>query len=148
MADKQVYELAIDDLACFGVWYFPMDESVEDELTVRPLLEKEICADAQLIVRAGFLGADSSRYLGYLYWDGSGKVEYLKPVILLKDGSSVTFWNGMVKPSWGDYSARAQELRMVLPISYISESLLELPQISGGLEGLYYLDEDRISWIS
>jgi hypothetical protein len=97
MADKQVYELAIDDLAYFGVWYFPMDESVEDELTVRPLLEKEACADAQIIVRTSFVGADGSSYLGYLYWDGSGKVEYLKPVILLEDGSSVTFWNGMVK---------------------------------------------------
>lgn len=147
MTDKQVYELAIDDLARCGVWYFPMDESVEDELTVRPLLEKEVCADSQLIVRASFLGADNSRYLGYLYWDDSGRVEYLKPVILLEDGSSVTFWNGMVKPSWDDYSTRAQELRAVLPISYISEPLLELPEISGWLEGVYYLDEEKVSWV-
>jgi len=101
MTDKQVYELTIDDLACFGVWYFPMDGFVEDELTVRPLPEKEVCADTQLIVRASFLGVDGSRYLGYLYWDGSGYVEYLKPVVLFEDGSSVSFWNGMVKPSWG-----------------------------------------------
>lgn len=26
MTDKQIYELAIDDLAYSGVWYFPMDE--------------------------------------------------------------------------------------------------------------------------
>lgn len=148
MADKQVYELTADDLACFGVWFFPMDDSVEDELTVRPLLEKETCADAQVIVRASFLGVDGSKYSGYLYWDGSGVVECLKPVILLEDGSSVSFWNGLVRPSWGDYSARAQELRMVLPISYTSESLLELPPISGVLEGLYYLDDDQVSWIS
>jgi len=148
MDDKQVYELAIDDLACFGVWYFPMDESVEDELTVRPLLEKEACSDVQIIVRTNFVGVDGSSYLGYLYWDGNGGVEYLKPVIFLEDGSSITFWNGMVKPSWEDYSARAQELRAVFPISYTSDHLLELPKISGRLEGLYYLDGDQISWIS
>ncbi|TBV08479.1 hypothetical protein [Phytopseudomonas dryadis] len=148
MTDKQVYELAIEDLIIYSVWFFPMDESVEDELTVRPLLEKEACADAQIIVRTGFVGADGSSYLGYLYWDGRGEVEYLKPVILLEDGSSITFWNGVIKPSWGDFSARAQELRAVFPISYVSEHLLGLPEISGELEGLYYLDEDQVSWIS
>ncbi|MCQ6260214.1 MULTISPECIES: hypothetical protein [unclassified Pseudomonas] len=148
MTDKQIYELTIDDLASFGVWYFPMDESAEDELTVRPLLDKETCTDAQIIVRASFVGKNGSSYLGYLYWDGGGEVEYLKPVILLEDGSFVTFWNGMIEPSWADYSARAQELRSGLPFSYISESLLELPKISGRLEGLYYLDGDHISWVS
>lgn len=147
MADKQVYELSIDDLASFGVWCFPMDETVEDELTVRPLLEKEVCTDAQIIVRTGFWGADGSSYLGYLYWDDSGNVEYLKPVILLQDGSSVSFWNGMVKPSWEGYSARAQELRKAFPLSYSSEPLFDLPQISGRLDGLYYLKEDQVSWV-
>ncbi|QXI54284.1 hypothetical protein [Pseudomonas alvandae] len=148
MTDKQIYELTIDDLACSGVWYFPMDESAEDELTVRPLLDKETCSDAQIIVRASFVGLDGSSYLGYLYWDGSGEVEYLKPVILLEDGSFVTFWNGMVEPSWADYSANAQALRSRLPFLYVSDSVLDLPKISGKLEGLYYLDGDCISWIS
>ncbi|TFY84982.1 hypothetical protein DYL61_30250 [Pseudomonas nabeulensis] len=147
MTDKQIYELAIDDLACIGAWYFPMDESVEDELTVRPLLDKETCTDAQIIVRASFVGCDGSSYLGYLYWDGDGEVECLKPVILLEDGSFVTFWNGRVEPSWADYSARAQELRARLPFSYVSESIFELPKVSGRLEGLYYLDGDHISWV-
>lgn len=144
MTDKQIYELTVDDLAFFGVWYFPMDESVEDELTVRPLLEEETCAGAQIVVRTSFIGVDGSSYLGYLYWDNSGIVEYLKPVILLEDGTYVTFWNGMVKPSWADYSAKAQVLRGAVPFSYISEPLLGLPKISGKLEGLYYLDGDKI----
>ena len=148
MSDKQIYELTTDDLTCFGAWFFPMDDSVEDELTVRPLLEKETCSDAQIIIRTGFLGADGSKYSGYLYWDDSGAVEYLKPVILFEDGSSISFWNGLFKPSWGDYSLKAQEIRMVLPISYVSEPLLELSSISGRLEGLYYLDEDQVSWVS
>jgi len=148
MNDKQIYDLDVNDLVCYGVWYFPMDESAEDELTVRPLLDKETCTDARVIVRASFVGGDGSSYLGYLYWDGGGEVEYLKPVILLEDGSFVTFWNGMVEPSWADYSARAQQLRNGLPFSYVSECLLELLEISGRLEGLYYLDEDHISWVS
>lgn len=148
MPDKQIYELTTDDLACFGAWFFPMDDSAEDELTVRPLLEKEVCSDAQIIIRTGFLGADGSEYSGYLYWDDSGAVEYLKPVLLFEDGSSVTFWNGLVKPCWGDYSLKVQNLRMVLPISYVSEPLLELSSIPGRLEGLYYLDEDEVSWVS
>lgn len=147
MTDKQIYELAIDDLACSDAWYFPMDESAEDELTVRPLLDKEICSDAQIIVRASFFGRNGSSYLGYLYWDGGGEVEYLKPVVLLEDGSFVTFWNGMVEPSWADYSAKARELRSRLPFSYVSDSILDLPKISGRLEGLYYLNEDHLSWI-
>lgn len=148
MADKQIYELAIGDLTCFGVWYFPMDESVEDELTVRPLLHKEASTDAQIIVRAIFVGREGSSYLGYLYWDSAGEVKYLKPVILLEDGSSITFWNGMVEPSWTDYSAKAQELKSKFPLSYTSDSIFDLPKISGRLEGLYFLDADKISWIS
>lgn len=147
MTDKQVYELTIDDLTCFGVWYFPMDESAEDELTVRPLLNKETRTDAQVIVRSSFVGRDGSTYLGYLYWDGDGDVEYLKPVILLEDGSFVAFWNGMVEPSWANCSAKAQELRSSLPFSFVSDSTLDLPTVSGRLEGLYYLDGDHISWI-
>jgi hypothetical protein len=77
-----------------------------------------------------------------------GGVEYLKPVILLEDGSSVTFWNGMVEPSWADYSVRTQEVRDGVPFSYASDSLIELFEVSGTLEGLYYLDGDRISWVS
>jgi hypothetical protein len=147
MSDKQVYELSIDDLAHSGVWFFPMDDSVEDELTVRPLQEVESCADAQLIVRAHFEGRNGARYLGYLYWDGNGGVEYLKPVVLLDDGSAISFWSGIAKPSWAEYSEKAQALRKALPITYISEPLLGLPELSGVLEGLGYLDGDAVSWV-
>ncbi|MFV9654495.1 hypothetical protein ACNFCK_06200 [Pseudomonas sp. NY15366] len=147
MEDKQVYELTVDDLAGSGVWFFPMDDSVEDELTVRPLQAVESCADAQLIVRTNFEGRNGARYLGYLYWDRSGGVEYLKPVVFLDDGSAVSFWSGIAKPSWEEYSDRAQVLRKALPMTYVSDSLLGLPELSGVLEGLGYLDGDTISWV-
>ena len=56
VSDKQVYELTIDDLDSCSVWFFPMDETVEDESTVRPLAEQEACSDFQIIVRTDFHG--------------------------------------------------------------------------------------------
>ena len=50
-----MYELTLDDFRHFGAWFFPMDESVEDELTVRPLVDKEVCSDYPIIVSAIFL---------------------------------------------------------------------------------------------
>lgn len=145
MFDKQIFELTVDDLARCGVWFFPMDESVEDELTVRPLFEQELDSDFQIIVRTMFKGVDGSEYLGFVYWDGSGMVEYTKPTIILNDGFSISFWNGLIKPSWLDCPVEVQALKEVLPISYVSEPLLGLAKISGVLEGLYYLDGELVS---
>lgn len=55
MSDKQVCELTIDDLGSYSVWFFPMGDTVENELTIRPLAEQETCSDFQIIVRADFL---------------------------------------------------------------------------------------------
>lgn len=82
MTDKQIYELSIYDLACFGVWYFPMDESAEDELTVHPLLEKETCADAQIIVRASYVW----NYAVFWAW------EYIAALFLSKKFNKKLSW--------------------------------------------------------
>lgn len=147
MVDKQIYDLTVDDVTECGVWYFPMDDSVEDELTVRPLRDEEFCSDAQIIVRANFSGRDGAKYLGYVYWDGCTEVEYLKPVILLGDGTAISFWSGLIKPSWDDCSVLAQRLREGVPIKYVSEAVLGLPSISGELDGLGYLDGESVSWV-
>jgi len=68
-------------------------------------------------------------------------------VVFLDDGSAVSFWSGIAKPSWEEYSDRAQVLRKALPMTYVSDSLLGLPELSGVLEGLGYLDGDTISWV-
>lgn len=148
MYDKQVYELTLDDLARHGVWFFPMDESVEDELTVRPLLEPDVCGNLQTIVRARFLGRDGSKYSGYLYWNVSGRLEHLKPVILFEDGAAITFWDGIIKPSWDSYPERAKSLRSVLPITYVSEALMGHPEMYGKIEGLGYFDGNRNAFIT
>lgn len=147
MSDKQVYELTRGDLERCGAWFFPMDDSVEDELTVRQLEEFEPCSDLQMIVRTRFEGSNGARYVGYLYWDGSGDVGLLKPVLFLEDGSAVSFWSGLIEPSWEEYPEEVQSLRQAFPITFISESILGLAEISGVLEGLYYLDGDTVSLI-
>lgn len=140
MRDKQVYDLTAEDLDAYGVWFFPMDESVEDEQTVRPLLEPETDSDFQVIVRTRFSGADGSHYLGYVHWCGYDDVSHLQPVLFVADATCVSFWNGMLAGSWEALSNDAQRLRTVLPLSYQSEPLLGLSSITGRLEGLYYLD--------
>ncbi|AIN58795.1 hypothetical protein [Pseudomonas soli] len=147
MPDKQIYDLNADDFESHGVWFFPIDDTVEDELTARPLQAEETCSDAQVVVRTVFAGADGTEYKGYLYWDDCKAMEYLKPVVFLSDGSAVSFWSGLIKPAWSDYSPAAGVLRSVLPVAFTSDSLLGLPSISGLLEGLYYLDEDTIACV-
>ena len=143
MTDKQVCELTIDDLGSYSVWFFPMDDTVEDELTIRPLAEQETCSDFQIIVRADFFGENGSVYCGYLYRDSNLAVEYLRPVVLSGTGEAVSFWSGIVTPAW-ESSEFAGSIRSELPISYASESVFGLPSNCGKLEGLYYLSDDQV----
>jgi len=143
VSDKQVYELTIDDLDRYSVWFFPMDDTVEDELTVRPLVEQETCSDFQIVVRADFFGESGAVYRGYLYWDSNAAIEYLKPVVLSDKGDAVSFWSGIVTPVW-ESSEFAGSIRSELPISYASEPVFGLPSICGKLEGLYYLSDDQV----
>lgn len=137
--DKQVYDLTVEDLKSKGAWYFPMDESVEDEWTVRPLLAAEDESDAQIIVRTRFEATDGAVFLGYIYWVGEQTVNYRQPNMFVGD-ECVSFWNGLREPHWDHYSQQVQALRGVFPIRYVSEALMGLPSLSGTLEGLYYVD--------
>ncbi|WP_330210025.1 hypothetical protein [Pseudomonas sp. AM4(2022)] len=143
MSYKQVYELTIDDLDSYSIWFFPIDDTVEDELTVRPLAEQETCSDFQIIVRADFFGESGAVYRGYLYWDSNAAIEYVKPVVLSDKGDAVNFWSGIVTPAW-ESSEFAGLIRSELPISYASEPIFGLPSICGTLEGLYYLSDDQV----
>lgn len=57
-----MYELTLDDFRHFGAWFFSMDESVEDELTVRPLVDKEVCSDYPIIVSTIFFNDFFEKY--------------------------------------------------------------------------------------
>lgn len=140
MCDKQVYELTLADIKRYGVWFFPMDDLVEDELTVHPLLKEESGTDYQLIVRAEFFDKCGGEYLGYLYWTCDEAIDSLKPVILLSNGEAISFWSGVVQPSWEVYSKEAQEIRGRMPMTFVSEVINTLEKKTGVLEGLYFLD--------
>jgi hypothetical protein len=147
MCDKQIYDLTAQDLLAQGVWYFPMDDTVQNELTVRPVPSREVIeADFQIIVRTVFEGRDGSRYVGYVYWRVSDHIGDLQPVVFVGTAGCVTFWGGMFQPAWSAYPSELQALRLVLPVSFTSEVLFELSAISGVLEGLYYFQnvEDGI----
>lgn len=145
MADKQVYELTLQDLLEHGVWYFPMDDTVEDELTVRPAGPGQgFEQDYQVIVRTTFESREGSRYLGYLYWHASAHVCDSQPVVFVGNSDCIAFWSGIATPSWADYPAPVQCLRQALPLVYASQRLLGLEPLCGVLEGLYGLEGERI----
>lgn len=144
MQDKQIWDLTADDLREFGVWCFPMDESAEDECTVRPCLEE---SDLAVIVRAVFFGADDTRYLGYVHWSQVDHIGNRQPTVFLNDGTAISFWNGIIKPTWSETSVEAK--RLSFPITFESEPLLGFSSISGQLEGMYYLEpNDQIACLS
>ena len=144
MRDKQVWELTANDLHDVGVRCFPMDESVEDECTVRPCVEEIGLA---MIVRAEFRGADGTRYLGYVHCSLVEHIGHRQPTLFLNDGTVVSFWAGIVKPSWDEASDEAK--RISFPVTFESEPLLGLTPMVGFLEGMYYLgSNDQISCLS
>lgn len=146
MCDKQVYELTVQDIEEHGVWYFPMDETVKDELTVRPVRSREpIDADFQIIVRARFKTKDGASYVGYVYWSYSSSVENLQPVMFVRIDECISFWSGIIEPTWADYSSELQVVRSALPVSFSSEVIFDLEAISGTLEGLYSFKNGRVT---
>lgn len=138
--DKQIYDLNKSDFDRYPVWYFPMDESVEDELSVRPLNAMNASlVHSQKIIKTDFVDSEDTHYSGYLYWCLGGSVDRLQPVLFFNENSYVNFWNGMIKPSLKNKNNEF-DLSNKLPISFISEEHFGLKPILGKLIGLYYFD--------
>lgn len=146
MCDKQVYDLTARDIEEHGVWYFPMDETVENELTVRPVLTREpIDIGFQIIVRTWFETREGARYVGYIYWSSSSAIGHLQPVMFVRIDECISFWSGMIEPIWANYSSELQVIRSALPVSFSSEVVFDLEAISGALEGLYSFKDGRVT---
>jgi hypothetical protein len=144
MFEKEIYKLTRDDLEQYPVWYFPMDDTVEDELTVRPFEGNCQINDYQVIVRTVFFASDSSEYMGYVYWNSPNSIEDLKPVVFVNDEDCVTFWNGMIEANWDDYGEEQKKLQSKFPLNYSSYTVQGLDSLSGKLEGLYYLEGENL----
>ena len=138
MCDKQIYDLTAQDIEEYGAWYFPMDETVEDELTVRPVDSKNVVdMGFQVIVRAWFETRRGDRYIGYIYWSNSSAIGHLQPVMFVGVDKCINFWSGMNEPVWESYPLEVQFIRSDLPVSFSSENVFELTSVSGMLQGLY-----------
>ncbi|MCQ8130830.1 hypothetical protein [Methylomonas rivi] len=144
MTDKQIYDLTEDDLLRCPVWFFPMDETAADELTVRPGFNREDYEyDKQCIVRASFETRARESFIGYVYWGKPEIVENLKPTMFLR-GECITFWYGMMVPSFDDYGPILNELNKVFPIKFRSSEVDGFTLIEGLLEGLYFIDDNDV----
>lgn len=137
MQGKLIYELTEEDFREHGVWYFPMDD--DDWEIVRPCLEER---DTTVLVRTVFRGADGASYAGYVYWSLTDYIGHIQPNLFLPDGSSMTFWGGVMKAVWEDL-IQGEAARLVFPITFESEPLLGMAQMTGQIDGLYYLDDDK-----
>lgn len=140
MVSKQVCDLTPADLNAYNVWIFPMDETVKNEASVRPLLEDEEVGERRFVIKTHFVGSDRTEYTGYIYWADSQEARHLQPVLFVRDDCYITFWNGMEVPTWDDGPSEMQALKKALPISYTSEARDSFPPVIGTLEGLYYRD--------
>ena len=140
---KPVFDLTLADIEEFPVWFFPMDESVEDETFVTPLESLDNRNfHALVIVRTEFTDSNGSRYLGYIYWDGIGVVNQCQPSLFIGPDEYLTFWSGSKKPSWATEGILQQTMRGKFPISFKSQNHFGFSSIEGDLRGLYFFDEN------
>lgn len=140
MQAKQVFELTVADLEKYPVWYFPMDDSVSDELTIRPAKSaSDIDNDLQVIVHTRFTTATNREFVGYLYWGEPAIVQYLRPVALAGD-ACISFWNGRIRPSVSEFDGLS---KADFPIRYTSTECFNLHSINGHLAGIYHFEDDN-----
>lgn len=131
---KQVYDLCQKDLENAPKWYFPMDDSVEDELSVRPVeADRSDQEDLRTISRATFVDSNGVEFIGYFYEVAENEVEYTQPVAWI--GSvCVNFWNGMNIPS-KEYTKSLRSLQIKWPVRFQKDGQWL------SLDGIYYLDD-------
>lgn len=135
---KQVYELTAADLERHPVWVFPMDDSVEDEASLRPVKRGEIVPDGlQRIGRAVFTDGIGRSWTGYMYLGGGVDVEDARPVAWCND-VCITFWNGMIAPS-REYLVRIRDAGIQWPVHFRTDAD-GVEARSGMLAGVYFMD--------
>ena len=139
---KQVYDLTPEDIATHAVWVFPMDDSVNDEASVRPVqLGEDVPDGLQRLARARFVDATGRCFPGYIYPGAGTKVEDVRPVAWCGP-LCITFWNGMRAPS-GDYLENISKANVSWPVAYETD-VDGLASQQGLLEGIYYLADGKV----
>lgn len=135
---KQVDDLTPADIERDAIWVFPMDESVADEASVRPVRSGEVVPDGlQRIVRTVFRDRSGRVLPGYIHPGCGSAVEATRPVAWC-GALCITFWNGMIPPS-PSYLEEIRAAGLRWPLSYDTDADGLQPQ-RGTLDGIYYLD--------
>ncbi|WP_407364140.1 hypothetical protein HKW97_23905 (plasmid) [Pseudomonas luteola] len=124
-----------------------MDDTAEDELTVRPLIDYSEVKNRQVIVRAEFKNREDKTFTGYVYWSSDEAPENRQPVIFCSNSTCLNFWNGMFTPAWEEFPEECRALRHTLPITYQSEGFPGIEPMKGVLEGIYYLNNGKTSFV-
>ena len=136
---KSVYDINLADLAKHPVWYFPMGDFREDQ--VSPVLKPRELDARMVLVRTRFEDQESEPYYGYLYWGYPEKISYLKPDIFVGD-FKMSFYKALKPTTDAVGYAKSLFPKASWPIVFASEEHFGLKPITGSLEGLYYLGED------
>ncbi len=140
-AQKQVYELTLDDLSACPVWEFRLDVDGapgQNEATVQPWIAHGALdpAERMFVVRAVFILADGSRMNGYLTPPVRGRegIDNLQPIIVTARGQ-VRLWCGTNAPDSNrlarSYALLGRDARRVFPLRFESD----VPLISGPVRG-------------
>lgn len=158
---KQVYDLTLDDVKCYPVWQYALDEEGEDgqdEATVRPVPVEEMdLQHSSYIVRARFLLADGTTAIGTvtvsdLPDDGIIKIEgdndgnaKRQPVIITSSGQ-IGFWFGSIKPKDKEIAEAYLALGCkspgaVFPLTYRVDVQMPNCPAGGRIGGFQYLED-------
>ena len=145
---KQVYDLALADLATTPAWEFALDEEGEedqDEATVRPVRGRAPIdpAAGMYVVRARFRLGDGTPLVGYLTppVQGESTLPTIQPIIVTPRGQ-VMFWFGALAPERKTlataYERLGRKAGEVFPVSYESDVPLVGGPVRGELSGFGY----------
>ncbi len=146
---KQVYDLKISDIEQCPVWEFALDEEGiegQDEATVRPRPDlKEITEfTGQLVVRAEFISADGTAFIGYITPSDTVDLGYVHPIIIART-KQIAFWNGIIKPEAAElkenYKALKKNAKQMFPLKFRATVPFKGGTNSGTVPGFLYLSD-------
>lgn len=138
--EKNINELTIDDFEISPVWYFSMDETVEDEDSILPASQTEVDYEGLMIVRTDFVTDNNIKCMGYIYWENSSDITYAKPNLFINKEWISIHLGGFV--SEDEIKLLLDKMTNFFPISFKSREVFGLNSISGQIDGLYYFDMD------
>jgi hypothetical protein len=138
---KSIFELTPEDMRGDELWVMPMDETVDDDMSVRAAGNQVVPDGLMALFRCSFVDARGRDFVGYAFRDQQVNVEVIRPVVWV-GGVAFNFWNGIVTPS-AEYMAEVAEAFPpdCWPIRLTSNSR-HVDVMTYALRGIYYIEGD------